>query len=125
MKIHTIYLLIIAVLITVLGWTCTVYEERKSRWETKETSLQNDLTAAHENAQRWHLTATALQGRVHAQSTLAKACLEREAAAHEDTAEREAIMLLGSPAPRAPEHKETGVSDATRRAAADYLNRGL
>lgn len=125
MKGHLAYLLTIAALVIALGWTCTVYEERKSGWETKEASLRKDLTTARDTGERWRTTATALQGRVDAQGKLAEACLKREAAALADASEREAIMLLAPPAPLAPQQQNTGVSHATRRAAADYLNRGL
>lgn len=127
MKIHIVYISIIAALVIALGWTCTVFDERREGWDIARTALEKDVNTARETAERWRVTATALQGQTHAQNALAEACLQREAAALSDASERETIMLLGPSVniPKPSEHASTGVSDATRRAAADYINRGL
>lgn len=101
-----------------LGWMSRISEERLKHMETR-------LAAARTEAGRWRAASEALRGRVSGQSALAEACLRREAAALEDAAVRDAIPLLGPSALVSKEEKDKGVSHATRRAAADYLNRPL
>ena len=101
-----------------LGWVSTVSDARIN-------TLKEQLAAAKGNAERWRVTAEALQGRVHGQNDLVEACLQREADALADVDTRQRIMTLAPPVPITPEQRATGVSHETRRAAADYLNRPL
>lgn len=52
-------------------------------------------------------------------------CLEREAQAQADSAERSAILAGAATRDRTPQEKEKVVDDATRSAVIDRLNRGL
>lgn len=122
MKIHIVYIFIIAALVIALGWSCTVFDERKSSWDIQRTMLEKDVTAARDNAERWRVTAMSLQGSTHAQNALAEACLQREANLWEDMQAREEGMALAPPVPITKQQQTLGVSRETRRAFIMYLN---
>lgn len=118
MKVSCTLSILCAVLLIILGCTATYSLERID-------ALKNQVTTAKADAERWRVTAQGWQGKVHAQSTLANACLEREAQAFDDAQMRDSILHLGPPAAIPPTEKDKGVSRETRRAAAEYLNRPL
>lgn len=118
MKSTAILTICCAVLLAALGWSSSISVERVD-------NLKTQLATMEASAARWRATAEALQGKNYTHSTLAAACLQREAEAQSDAVLRESILHMGPPAPIPPAEKDKGVSRETRRAAAEYLNRDL
>lgn len=115
---NTFLAIALALSLAALGWVATTSEARIDTLEAQRSS-------AKDNADRWRTTATALQGRVYAQSTLTAECLQREADALADMTERQRIMTLAPPITITPDQRAFGVSRETRLAAAEYFNRPL
>jgi hypothetical protein len=87
--------------------------------------LEKDLDAAVAESGRCLAVAASRRAAADAQSDLAEACLQREEQYIHDAAEIAAILNAdGEPETETAPAKQ-GVSDATRRAAAGYLNRPL
>ena len=74
---------------------------------------------------RWKTAAEAYRKNAEALADNARRCLEREAQAQADAAERAAIMDAARPRPRPETEKARVVDDETRRRAVLRLNRGL
>lgn len=74
---------------------------------------------------QWRAAAEAYQKGAEAQAENARQCLDREAKAARDAAERAAIVKRARPRPRTAEEKDKVVDDETRRRAALRLNRPL
>lgn len=87
-----------------------------------EAERLNHAATAKERDQ-WRTAAEAYQKNAEAQAENARTCLDREAQAALDAAERAAIMKQAKPRPR-PEHGQM-VDDETRTRVADRLNRPL
>lgn len=85
--------------------------------------------AAHavtaQECERWKTTAEAYRQEAMAQAENAQMCLDREANAARDAAERAAIVKQARPRARSAEEKNKVVDDETRRRAAVRLNRPL
>lgn len=73
----------------------------------------------------WKARAEAAATRAEALADNARRCLEREAQAQADAAERAAIMDAARPRPRTETEKAKVVDDETRKRVADRLNRPL
>lgn len=85
--------------------------------------LQSQLAQAHADVERWKAAAVAEEKSVRAQAELAAACARRESLARAEEAAVAAVMSGVEPRKIAPEEVRLGVDDATRRRAADLLNR--
>ena len=124
MKGHAIYLSVIMLLCTALAIGYRYHGATTDIAAHKESLLLAEVTAQVQEAQKWQLAAHYYEASILGLKETATACLQREAKAHEDREEREAIMNTAPPIPfNRVELK--GVSHGTRRAAADYLNRPL
>ncbi len=75
--------------------------------------------------ERWKTAAEAYRREAVAQAENARLCLDREANAARDAAERAAIVKQARPRARSAEEKNKVVDDETRRRAAVRLNRPL
>lgn len=73
----------------------------------------------------WKAQAEEAAMRAEALAENARRCLEREAKARADAAERTAIMEAAKPRQRAETEKTKVVDDETRKRVADRLNRPL
>lgn len=122
MKATAILTIVCAALLMALGWTATVSYERLEAQKAKISKLEEQLTTAQTTAERWRVTATELQGRIAAQSTLAQACLKREQELWHDMEAREAGMALSPPVVITKTQQTLGVSRETRRAFVHYCN---
>lgn len=87
-----------------------------------ETERLNHAATLKERDE-WKAAAEAYQKNAEAQAENARLCLDREAQAALDAAERAAIMQQAKPRPR-PEQEQV-VDDETRTRVADRLNRPL
>lgn len=87
-----------------------------------ETERLNHAATLKERDE-WKAAAEAYQKNAVAQAENARTCLDREAKAARDAAERTAIMQQVKPRPR-PEQEQV-VDDETRTRVADRLNRPL
>ncbi len=84
----------------------------------------NHAVTAQERDQ-WKATAEEYRKNAEAQAENARQCLDREAKATRNAAERAAIVKLTKPRPRTTEEKDKVVDDETRRRAVLRLNRPL
>lgn len=84
----------------------------------------NHAATAKERDQ-WRAAAEAYRQDADAQAENARTCLDREAQAALDAAERAAILRQAKPRPRPKEEQEQVVDDETRNAIAGRLNRPL
>ena len=87
-----------------------------------ETERLNHAATLKERDE-WKAAAEAYQKNAEAQAENARLCLDREAQAALDAAERTAIMQQAKPRPRL--EQEQVVDDETRIRVADRLNRPL
>lgn len=87
-----------------------------------ETERLNHAATLKERDE-WKAAAEAYQKNAEAQAENARLCLDREAQAALNAAERAAIMQQAKPRPR-PEQEQV-VDDETRNRVAGRLNRGL
>ncbi len=84
-------------------------------------ATQVTLQQVTESRDGWLAAYGEVLDAAQAQRDNAAACLQREAAARTDAAERADIMAQAVPA--APDKQKKVVDDATRKRAADRLNR--
>ena len=81
--------------------------------------------AVTQERDQWKATAEEYRKNAEAQAENARQCLDREAKATRNAAERAAIVKLAKPRPRTTEEKDKVVDDETRRRAVLRLNRPL
>lgn len=81
--------------------------------------------ATAQDRDRWKAAAEAYRGEAVAQAENARLCLDREANAARDAAERTAIVKQARPRARTVEEQNKVVDDETRRRAVERLNRPL
>ncbi len=96
--------------------------------QTLERSLAAERAAhvvTRQERDDWKARAEAATTRAEALADNARRCLEREAQARADAAERAAIMKAARPRPRTETEKARVVDDETRKRVADRLNRPL
>jgi hypothetical protein len=96
----------------------------------ESVTAARDLAIAERDAAlaeglRWRKAYNACAGRASGLQTLARECLDREAGAAADAAERESIIRWARTAPRNEIGDQGVVDDTTRRRAVDRLNRPL
>lgn len=84
---------------------------------------RRDHAATLKERDEWKATAEAYRKDAEAQAKNARTCLDREAKAALDAAERTAIMQQAKPRPRL--EQEQVVDDETRNRVAGRLNRPL
>mgnify|MGYP001661489579 FL=1 len=84
----------------------------------------NHAATAQERDQ-WKAAAEEYRKNAEAQENNARQCLDREAKATRDAAERAAIVKRAKPRARTTEEKDKVVDDETRRRAVERLNRPL
>lgn len=94
-----------------------------TRDELSAERLNHALT--RQERDDWKARAEAAATRAEALAGNARRCLEREAQAQADAAERAAIMDAARPRPRTETEKAKVVDDETRQRVADRLNRPL
>jgi hypothetical protein len=92
--------------------------------QAENALLGKDLSVARADAEGWRVVSDYRRASADAQADLAEACLIREERYIHDAAEIAAILGMTAEPETAPTLK-TGVTDATRRATAAYLNRPL
>lgn len=85
--------------------------------------LRHEATALERD--QWKTAAEAYRKDAEAQAENARLCLDREAKAARDAAERAAIVKQARPRARSAEEKNKVVDDETRTRVADRLNRPL
>ena len=91
--------------------------------EVRVDALVKDAASAKADTERWEAEAKRLTTNAKVQATLAEACLKREAKAQEEATAIADIMSQTVPKEITPEQIRQGVDDATRKRAADMLNR--
>lgn len=94
-----------------------------SRGELSAERLNHAVT--RQERDDWKAQAEEAAMRAEALAENAYRCLEREAKARADAAERTAIMEAAKPRQRAETEKTKVVDDETRKRVADRLNRPL
>lgn len=110
----TVFLVVVAAAMFVAG----------QKLQEKEIELlRAELASARADAAHWKAAADAQKRSAQTQAELAAACVRREFRAREEEAAVAAVMSGAEPRERAPEDVRLGVDDATRRRAADLLNR--
>jgi hypothetical protein len=119
-------MILTGIVVAALGIAAGVQTYRLQGAQAREASLERKLDSALANAAAWQAIATQHRAAIDAQADLAESCLQREEQYLHDAAEIAAILAATDAGEPAPEKTtKTGVSNATRKAAADYLNRPL
>lgn len=121
---------LIILAIVVIGGGYAVQAVQLYQAEGRAAALEQALATAQKDAAQWRAVAEQRAGAANAQAGLAEACLQREAVNQRDMDQIAAIMAgvkstEGPAEVRLQSRPETatGVDNATRRAAAEYLNR--
>ena len=115
----------IAIAVVVLAAAAGVQTCRLQVAQEEIASLEKSLDAAVAESGRWLAVAVSRRAAVDAQTDLAEACLQREEQYIHDAAEIAAILNADGEPETETAPARQGVSDATRRAAAEYFNRPL
>lgn len=89
------------------------------------SEVESSLAREKEAHAQTRAKLDAALSRAEALAENTRRCLEREAQAQADSAERSAILAGAATRDRTPQEKEKVVDDATRSAVIDRLNRGL
>ncbi|SBW10111.1 conserved exported hypothetical protein [uncultured Desulfovibrio sp.] len=116
-------LTILGVLLILAGGSAGWQTLRLEKATARVDALVKDVASAKADTERWEAEAKRLTTNAKVQATLAEACLKREAKAQEEATAIADIMSQTVPKEITPEQTRQGVDDATRKRAADMLNR--
>jgi hypothetical protein len=119
-------MILTGIVVAALGIAAGIQTYRLQGAQARAASLELELDSALANAAAWQAIATQHRAAIDAQAALAESCLQREEQYLHDAAEIATILSATDTDGPPPENPaKPGVSNATRKAAAEYLNRPL
>jgi hypothetical protein len=119
-------IILTGIVVAALAIAAGVQTYRLQGAQARAASLELELDSALADAAAWQAIAARHRATIDAQADLAEACLQREEQYLHDAAEIATILSATDADDPPPETTaKPGVSNATRKAAADDLNRPL
>jgi hypothetical protein len=125
-KSNWLLFVIIAALVLALAaaiWRADHLSGELALEQTLHKATKESLALEVEKGLRWKAAYEQTLVAANAHRTAAKACLDRAKAQAMAQEERTAIMQAAQPRPRTEQERQQVVNDATRKIAADRLNR--